>query len=128
MTEPPVPRSAPSVLVVEQSAAIRRLFSVVLRDVAGQIFTAADPDAARQLLLENESIEVVVLEPQGTREFSWNLLDELVAAAIPTVIVTSRADEDVLDEAARRHATAILTKPFLSTELAAAINRACQRT
>jgi DNA-binding NtrC family response regulator len=121
MTQPPAPR-APSVLVVEHSPAIRRLFDVILRGVAGQLFTAEDPAAAR-LVLENEPIDVVVLEPQGANEFSWNLLDELVAAGIPTVVVTSRVDEDVLDEAARRHAAAILTKPFRSTELAAAINR-----
>lgn len=121
MTRPPASR-APSVLIVEPSPAIRRLFDVVLRDLAGQIFSAADPDTARDIL-ENEPIDVVVLEPQGANELSWSLLDELVAADIPTVVVTSRADEDVLNEAARRRASAILTKPFLSTELAAAINR-----
>ena len=64
-----------------------------------------------------------MLEPQGPSEFSWDLLDRLLAAGIPTVVVTSRADEDLLDEAARRHAAAILTKLILSTEPAAAINR-----
>lgn len=121
MTRPTAPR-APSVLVVEPSPAIRRLFDVVLRDVAEQLFTAEDPAVARRIL-ETESIDVVVLEPQGTNEFSWTLLDELVAADIPTVVVTSRADEEVLDEATRRQAAAVLTKPFLSTELAAAIKR-----
>lgn len=115
MTQPHAPR-APSVLVVEHSPAIRRLFDVVLRDVAGRVFTAEDPDAAR-IILASEPIDVVVLEPQGANEFSWELLDELVADAIPTVVVTSRAEEHVLDEAVRRHAAAILTKPFLRTEL-----------
>ena len=121
MTQPPAPRG-PSLLVVEHSPAIRRLFNVVLRDVAGQIFTASDPDVARGIL-ENEPIDVVVLEPQWANGLSWSLLDELVAMDIPAVVVTSRADEEVLEEAARRGAAAILTKPFLSTELVAAITR-----
>ena len=115
MTKPHA-RRALSVLVVEHSPTIRRLFDVVLRDIAERVFTAENPDAAR-MILGNEPIDVVVLEPQGANEFSWDLLDELVADAIPTVVVTSRAEEHVLDEAARRHAVAILTKPFLRTEL-----------
>lgn len=121
MTQPPIAR-APSVLVVEPSAAIRRLFDVVLRDVAGQIYSAANDSTAR-LVLKHEPIDVVVLEPQGNDEFSWSLLDELVAAEIPTVVVTSRATEDVLAEATRRRATAVFTKPFRSRDLIAVIER-----
>jgi DNA-binding NtrC family response regulator len=110
------------VLVVEHSAAIRRLFEVVLRDVAGQIYSAADNSTAR-LVLEHESIDVVVLDPQCDDEFSWSLLDELVAAEIPTVVVTSRAEEDVVAEATRRRAAAVFTKPFRSTDLTAVIAR-----
>ena len=120
MTQPPA-TPAPTVLVVEHSPAIRRLFDVVLRDIAGRVFVVEDPAGAR-MILGHESIDVVVLEPQGASRLSWDLLDELVAADIPTVVVTSRADEEILDEATRRGAAAVMTKPFLHTELGTIIN------
>lgn len=105
-----------AVLVVEHSAAIRRLFEVVLREVADPLFIVTDQDEARQLL-DSEPIDVVVLEPQGPYEIRWGLLDELVAAAIPAIVVSSRVDEQVQAEAILRGATAFLTKPFLPAVL-----------
>ena len=106
----------PTVLVVEHSAAIRRLFEVVLRDVAGRILIVDLPNSAREIL-RTEAVDVVVLEPHGADGLDWSLLDELVAADIPTIIVTSRADEAVFAEAGRRGATVVLTKPFQPVEL-----------
>ena len=114
-------KPGPTVLVVEHSAAIRRLFSVVLREVADRVLVVENPDEAREML-RRESIDVVVLEPQGAIRINWELLDELVAADIPTVVVTSRAEEEVLQEASRRHAAAVLTKPFRKRELLNVIN------
>jgi DNA-binding response OmpR family regulator len=120
MTQPPaIPAS--TLLVVEHSPAIRRLFEVLLRDVAGRVFIVEDPDGARAIL-GAESIDVVVLEPQGPSRLHWDLLDEFVVADIPTVVVTSRVEEEILDEAARRGATAVMTKPFHPTELEGVIN------
>ena len=115
MTRDPVTPTA-SVLVVEHSPAIRRLFEVVLRNVADPLFIAEDLKKARRLLAA-ESIDVVVVEPQGPNLLSWDLLDDLVAAAIPAIVVTSRVDEQVQAEAARRGAVAFLAKPFMPLEL-----------
>jgi two-component system KDP operon response regulator KdpE len=109
-----------SVLVVEDSTAIRRLFEVVLRDVADPLFIVANQDEANQLLA-TESIDVVVMEPQGPNEVRWGLLNDLKAAAIPAIIVTSRVDEQVQAEATRRGAFAFLSKPFMPAELQAVI-------
>jgi DNA-binding NtrC family response regulator len=100
-----------AVLVVEHSAAIRRLFEVVLREVADPLFVVADQEAAREILA-GESIDVVVLEPHSATEFSWGLLDDLTKSAIPVIVVTSRAEEQVQEEAIRRGALAFLAKPF----------------
>ncbi len=121
MTQPHTPR-LPNLLVVENSPAIRRLFQVVLRRVAAQVFLAVDQDSAHALL-EEEAIDMAIVEPQGPTTLSWNVLDELVALAIPTIVVTSNAAEDVLEEAARHNASAVLTKPFTPDILVDAINR-----
>jgi len=115
ITQPPA-KPSPTVLVVEHSAAIRRLFSVVLREVAGRVLVVENADEAREMLAR-ESIDVVVLEPQGAIRINWDLLDELVAADIPTVVVTSRVEEEILIEVSRRGAAAVLTKPFHKGEL-----------
>ena len=108
--------STAAVLVVEHSAAIRRLFEVVLRDVADPLFIVEDQQEARRLLAA-ESIDVIVLEPHGPHQIDWGLLDDLVGVAIPVIIVTSRVDEEVQEEATRRGAVAFLTKPFMPAEL-----------
>jgi CheY-like chemotaxis protein len=100
-----------AVLVVEHSAAIRRLFEVVLREVADPLFIVTDQEEARELLAA-ESVDVVVMEPQGPHEICWELLDDMVAAATPVVVVTSRVEEKVQAEATRRGAVAFLSKPF----------------
>lgn len=106
----------PTVLVVEHSAAIRRLFEVVLRDVAGKLLIVDFPNSAREIL-RTESVDVVVLEPHGSDGINWDLLDELVAADIPAIIVTSRVDDAVFAEAGRRGAAVVITKPFQPVEL-----------
>lgn len=104
------------VLVVEHSAAIRRLFEVVLRTVADPLFIVENQHQAR-IVLATKSIDVVVLEPHGRHQINWSLLDDLIAAAIPVVVVTSRVDERVQEEAIRRGATAFLAKPFIPAQL-----------
>jgi len=108
--------STAAVLVIEHSAAIRRLFEVVLREVADPLFIVENQDEARQLLA-SQSIEVVVLEPHGPHQIDWHLLDDLIADAVPVIVVTSRVDEEVQEEATRRGAAAFLTKPFMPAEL-----------
>lgn len=105
-----------SVLVVEHSATIRRLFEVVLRDVADPLFIVEHQHEARRLL-ETESVDVIVLEPQGSRQINWELLEFSKAAGIPTIVVTSRADEKVQEEATRRGAAFYMTKPFMPARL-----------
>jgi NtrC-family two-component system response regulator AlgB len=105
-----------AVLVVEHSAAIRRLFEVVLREVADPLFIVADQEAARELLAA-EPVDVVVLEPHGATEFSWDLLDDLTKSGIPVIIVTSRAEERIEAEARRRGAVAFVPKPFAPAAL-----------
>ena len=115
MTKVPATPTA-TVLVVEHSAAIRRLFEVVLRDVAGRLVITDGPDPARDAL-RTETFDVVVLEPHGADGLDWDLLDELVTDDIPTIIVTSRADDAVFAEAGRRGAAVVITKPFQPVEL-----------
>jgi len=109
-----------SVLVVERSTAIQRLFEVVLRDVADRVFLVAEPQEARELLA-TESIDLVILEPQGSYELQWELLEHLATSAIPAVVVTSRVDERVEQEAIQRGATAFVAKPFLPEALQAIV-------
>lgn len=109
-----------SLLVVEHSPAIRRLFEVVLREVADPLLIVEDQDEARELLAA-EPIDAVLIEPHGPHQLDWGLLDHLAAAAIPVIIVTSRADEEVQEEASRRGATAFVTKPFMPAELQAIV-------
>ena len=100
-----------AVLVIEHSAAIRRLFEVVLREVANPLLIVTNQEEARELIAA-ESVDVVVLEPQGPSEICWGLLDDMVAAATPVIVVTSRVEEQIQAEATRRGAFAFLSKPF----------------
>ncbi len=105
-----------TVLVVEPYPGNQRLLDVILRRAATCTLMAADDDEARQLL-SHRTVDVVVLEPQGTKSLNWDLLEEVKVAGIPTVVVTSRADQWVLDEARHRGAVAVITKPFHGDDL-----------
>ena len=105
-----------TVLIVEPVETTQRLLEVVLREVASRRFVAAGPDEARTIL-ERESADIVVLEPQVPTGLSWDFLDEMVARDIPTVVLTSRADDWVLADAAQHGATAVVTKPFPPADL-----------
>ncbi len=100
-----------TVLIVEPVEHNQRLFEVVLRSVANRRLVVDDPDAARAVL-KRETVDLVIIEPQGTPSLDWSLLEELVADDIPTIVVTTRADNETLHEARRRGADAVLTKPF----------------
>ena len=116
-----------SVLVVEGSPAIRRLFEVVLREVADPLFLVADQDAAHDVLA-TEPIDLVILELQTATEICWRLLDDLAATAIPVIVVTSRVDEKVQLEATRRGAVAFVSKPFRPAALQRLIRDLMPRT
>ena len=50
-------------------------------------------------------------------EATGSCLIILAAAAMPTIVVTSRVDEEMDEEATRRGANAFIAKPFKPAEL-----------
>jgi DNA-binding NtrC family response regulator len=113
----------PRILVVEDDAASRRLYTVILRD-AGELTTVRSVEEARTALTESP-FDVVVTD-LGLPQLAFAFIEELTAAGILTVVVTGYVDDVTLDRVRGLGIYAVLTKPFraerLRTEVSEAIN------
>jgi CheY-like chemotaxis protein len=114
---------APRILVVEDDAASRRLYTVILRD-AGELTTAQSAEEARTAL--TESPYDVVVTDLGLPQPSFAFINELVAAKIPTIVVTGYVDEVTLDRILGLGVHTVLTKPFRPEHLRTEVSKAAK--
>lgn len=108
-----------TVLVVDDEAAMLRAIERALRPLASKIVTAASGFAAGQLF-EREQPKVMTLDLQMPGMSGLELLDALDTKACK-VIVVSGASESQLDLARTKGVFEILSKPFVNSELLAAV-------
>jgi CheY-like chemotaxis protein len=100
------------ILVVEDSAVIRRLIEVCLRAADLEIVTRDDGLSA----VSSESPDLVVLDIGLPGMDGWEVLDRIrrdeSTKHIPVVVLTAHAEEESRRRANEGGADAFVTKPF----------------
>jgi CheY-like chemotaxis protein len=113
MTE--VNRMGSRILVVEDSAVIRRLIEVCLRAADLEIVTRDDGKSGLAAV-GSESPDLVVLDIGLPGMDGWEVLDRIrrdeATKNIPVVVLTAHAEEESRRRANEGGADAFVTKPF----------------
>ncbi|MCB2223232.1 MAG: response regulator [Actinobacteria bacterium] len=108
------------ILVIEDSAPIRRLVEICLRDVGPAIITAADGPAGLQSATANPPA-LIVLDIGLPGMHGWDVLAEVrahpVGRGIPVLILTAHANEEDRFRSGADGADAFMTKPFDPADL-----------
>jgi len=114
----------PSVLVIEDSASVRRLIDVCLRPLGAEMRFAEDGliglEAARAAVPD-----VVVLDIGLPGLDGWGVLAQLrsdpATSEVCVLVLTAHAQPEMADRAAANGADAFMTKPFRPNELRVAV-------
>jgi len=114
------------VLVVDDSAVVRELIAVNLQLEGFAVTTAADGDAALELVAEVDP-HVITLDVVMPRLAGFDTVARLRSipetAHIPIVVVTGRAQATDVARGEGLGVEAYLTKPFEPSELVEAVTR-----
>jgi len=110
----------PRVLVIEDSASVRRLIEVCLRMVDVELVAAEDGtkglQAARSTLPDAIVLDIGLPGMDGW-EVLRHLRDDEETSTIKVLILTAHAQPEIATRAAARGADAFMTKPFRPLEL-----------
>jgi CheY-like chemotaxis protein len=103
------------ILIVEDSAVIRRLIEVCLRAADLEIITRDDGRTGLSAV-SSESPDLVVLDIGLPGMDGWEVLDRIrkdeTTKSIPVVVLTAHAEEESRRRANEGGADAFVTKPF----------------
>ena len=103
------------ILVVEDSAVIRRLIEVCLRAADLEIVTRDDGKSGLQAV-SSEAPDLVVLDIGLPGMDGWEVLDRIrrdeITKGMPVVVLTAHAEEESRRRANEDGADAFVTKPF----------------
>ena len=113
-------------LVVDDSVVVRELIAVNLRFEGFEVTTAADGDAALELVgqIHPDVITLDVVMPKLTGlETVARLREDPETAHIPIIIVTARAQASDVARGEGLGVEAYLTKPFEPSELVDVVTR-----
>jgi CheY-like chemotaxis protein len=112
------------ILVVEDSAVIRRLIEVCLRAADLEIVTR-DDGRNGLTAVSTESPDLVVLDIGLPGMDGWEVLDRIrrdeTTATIPVVVLTAHAEEESRRRANEGGADAFVTKPFQPNDFRATV-------
>jgi len=112
------------ILVVEDSAVIRRLIEVCLRAADLEIVTRDDGRTGLKAV-SSESPDLVVLDIGLPGIDGWKVLDGIrrdeMTSAIPVVVLTAHAEEESRRRAREGGADAFVTKPFQPNDFRATV-------
>ena len=110
----------PTVLVVDDSATMRKTLALTLQKVNYRVLQARDGQEAIELLSQNSTIDMIVsdLEMPHLNGFEFlNLLRQDPAmSGIPVVMLTTRSNEKHRQLALHLGASAYLSKPYIEQE------------
>ncbi len=110
----------PHVLVIEDSASVRRLIEVCLRVLDVSISSVSDGTQGLEAVKETEC-EVVVLDIGLPGLDGWEVLSQLredeQTAHLKVLVLTAHAQPEMADKAAQGGADAFMTKPFRPSDL-----------
>lgn len=108
------------ILVIEDSAPIRRLVEICLRDIGPSIVTAADGPSGLQAVISNPPA-LIVLDIGLPGMHGWDVLAGIRSNPdgyrIPVVILTAHANEEDRFRSGADGADAFMTKPFDPADL-----------
>ncbi|GBE21911.1 MAG TPA: response regulator [Actinobacteria bacterium] len=108
------------VLVVEDSAVIRRLVEVCLRPADLEVVMREDGPGALEAAL-SENLDLMVLDIGLPEMDGWEVLDRLRSdprtRALPVLVLTAHAEEESRRRANESGADGFITKPFQPDEL-----------
>lgn len=115
-----------TVLVIEDSASVRRLVEVCLRSLGVIVESAADGMEGLTAIGELQP-DVVVLDIGLPKMDGWQVLQEMRAdpatAHIQVLVLTAHAQPEIAEQAEKGGANAFMTKPFRPLELRANIEK-----
>jgi CheY-like chemotaxis protein len=110
----------PHVLVIEDSASVRRLIEVCLRVLDVKISSATDGTEGIEAISEHRP-DVVVLDIGLPGLDGWEVLTQLRANPetedLKVLVLTAHAQPEMADRAAKGGADAFMTKPFRPLDL-----------
>ena len=117
---PDIGHPMPKVLVIEDSASVRRLIEVCLRALDVELSSAED--GILGLAAARESLpEVIVLDIGLPGMDGWEVLGHLRSDEetknIKVLVLTAHAQPEIAEQAAQGGADEFMTKPFRPTEL-----------
>lgn len=108
------------VLVIEDSASVRRLIEVCLRVLDVTISSAQDGTEGIQAIRDSEP-DVVVLDIGLPGLDGWEVLAQLrsdpATEHLKVLVLTAHAQPEMADRAAKGGADAFMTKPFRPLDL-----------
>ena len=119
-TKAPLIKQAPTLLVVDDSATLRRTLVLSLERVGFRVFQARDGQEALDQLEQTPSVQLVICDIEmpnmnGFEFLSYRRQNPLIAD-IPVVMLTSRSSEKHRWLAIQLGAAAYFTKPFLEQD------------
>ena len=110
----------PHVLVIEDSASVRRLIEVCLRILDVTISSVSDGTQGLEAIKETDP-EVLVLDIGLPGLDGWDVLaqlrDNAETAHLRVLVLTAHAQPEMADKAAQGGADAFMTKPFRPSDL-----------
>jgi CheY-like chemotaxis protein len=110
----------PHVLVIEDSASLRRLIEVCLRALDVTISSVSDGLQGLAAVKESDP-EVVVLDIGLPELDGWEVLSQLRddedTAHLKVLVLTAHAQPEMADKAAQGGADAFMTKPFRPSDV-----------
>jgi CheY-like chemotaxis protein len=113
-------RMRPSVLVIEDSASVRRLIDVCLRPTGAEIRSAEDGLSGLEAAWSSVP-DVIVLDIGLPGLDGWGVLARLRAdertSEVQVLVLTAHAQPEMADRAAADGADAFMTKPFRPDDL-----------
>jgi two-component system, chemotaxis family, sensor histidine kinase and response regulator PixL len=116
---------APTILVVDDAAALRRTLALSLERVGCRVLQARDGREAIEQLQQTASVDLVVCDIEMPNmngfEFLSHRRQDPHISQIPVVMLTSRSNDKHRWLAKQLGATAYFTKPYLEQEFVGAI-------
>jgi CheY-like chemotaxis protein len=117
------------VLVVEDETPVRELLAYVLRDEGHDVIEARDGAEALRLLAgypdPPANVCLILLDMMLPRVGGIQVLQHLAEHGIYIPVIAMSASRRHLQEAAKRGAQAVLTKPFDLDAVLAVVDRTC---
>jgi DNA-binding response OmpR family regulator len=111
------------ILIVDDDERIRGILRCILQRHGALVAEAADGEAARSALIENDSFGLAVIDVNIPRLSGLRVVAMARAAGrdTPFLLITGDADDDLRKAAAELGNAAVLEKPFAEDRLVAAI-------